>query len=302
MHNIPVALCFFNRPDCTKRVFQIVKQWKPNKIYLVSDGPRIGRNENDTINSLRLYLENEIKWKCNIVRLYSDTNMGCSKKISSSLNYIFNHEKHCLILEDDCLPSNTFYSFCQNSLKFTNKEITSISGTYLGRAKNDSCGLCLYHLIWGWLGTSYAWENYSWDLKAIDIERIKKLEKLYGKNIIDYDIWFKMYDTIIKNPDYTWDYQFHICNLVNEKKSIFPYRNLIKNIGFDERATHTTSKDHQFSNIKLDNIDSSKIVINNHPDLNYTKLVQTDFFSNKTTIRNIKHKVFFKFNKFLKKL
>ena len=43
--DIPVTLIFFNRPDTTAEVFAKIRKAAPTKLYLVSDAPRTGNEE-----------------------------------------------------------------------------------------------------------------------------------------------------------------------------------------------------------------------------------------------------------------
>ena len=48
----------------------------------------------------------------------------------------------------------------------------------------------------------------------------------------------KVYNNIID----TWDFQWKFACIINKGLSIIPSKNLISNIGFDKKATHTTTK------------------------------------------------------------
>lgn len=60
----------------------------------------------------------------------------------------------------------------------------------------------------------------------------------------------------------TWDYKWLFCFFYNNLVSINPSVNLIKNIGFDQRATHTKNVDSVSANIENKDIDFKLI----HPD------------------------------------
>ena len=61
--DIPVLFCTFNRLECTKRVFERIREVKPAKMYLVSDGPRENIvDEEKKVNSIRRYREAYVQW------------------------------------------------------------------------------------------------------------------------------------------------------------------------------------------------------------------------------------------------
>ena len=40
----PVALIIFNRPDSTEKVFEAIRQAKPQKLFVIADGPSSRKN------------------------------------------------------------------------------------------------------------------------------------------------------------------------------------------------------------------------------------------------------------------
>ena len=63
---------------------------------------------------------------------------------------------------------------------------------------------------------------------------------------------------ILKNID-TWDYQWFYTIWKNRGYTIQPTINLIKNIGFDELATHTKSSNHTLNSMVASKKDFNKI-------------------------------------------
>jgi len=46
-----------------------------------------------------------------IIYEFSEKNLGCKIRISSGLNWVFSKVDHAIILEDDCIPDPSFFSF-----------------------------------------------------------------------------------------------------------------------------------------------------------------------------------------------
>ena len=59
----------------------------------------------------------QIDRDCEVHRLYRKQNMGCGKVVSEAITWLFNQENEGIILEDDCLPNESFFSFCQAMLE-----------------------------------------------------------------------------------------------------------------------------------------------------------------------------------------
>lgn len=128
---IPLVFIIFNRPDTTEIVFKKIKEYKPKKLYIISDGPRDNNTKDiENCKKTRKIVE-DINWDCQIFKKYSDVNLGCGINISSGLDWVFNQEEMAIILEDDCLPANGFFEYCAELLiKYKNEpNIMHIGGT-----------------------------------------------------------------------------------------------------------------------------------------------------------------------------
>src|SRR6185369_17048088 len=109
----PVALLVFNRPEETSRVFAAIREARPLQLFIIADGPRSSRpNEQNRCAMVRQIVE-QVDWPCQVERLYSETNLGCRKRVASGLDWVFSRVEEAMILEDDCLPDQAFFRYCQ---------------------------------------------------------------------------------------------------------------------------------------------------------------------------------------------
>ena len=135
-----ILLLFFNRLDTTLATLEQIAKVKPPRLYLAADGSR-NEQEKAQIAHLRKEVTGYITWECEIYTRFLDTNLGCKMAVSSAISWFFSHEKQGIILEDDCLPSLSFFRFCDELLeryKYEEK-IFMISGwSALDFAKNTS--------------------------------------------------------------------------------------------------------------------------------------------------------------------
>ena len=113
--DIPILLIIYNRFETTEKVFSSIKDVKPSKLYLVSDGPK-DISDKTKINELRDHILNNISWDCEFKSMLRDSNLGCKESVSSGIDWFFNNEDMGIILEDDCLPSKSFFYFCEELL------------------------------------------------------------------------------------------------------------------------------------------------------------------------------------------
>ena len=107
----PILLLLFNRPIETKILFDRLRLLKPSKIYINQDGPRINFLKDKILCQEVKKLIKDIDWQCDIKTKFSEINLGCRTSVSSAISWFFQNEEEGIILEDDCIPSKTFFYF-----------------------------------------------------------------------------------------------------------------------------------------------------------------------------------------------
>jgi GR25 family glycosyltransferase involved in LPS biosynthesis len=279
--NVPILFIIFNRPDYAQVVFNEIKKIKPKKLYIAADGPR-KCNENDLINcSKTREIINQINWGCDVKTLFRQENLGCKISISSAITWFFKNELSGIILEDDCLPEQSFFWFCEELLEKykNNKKVMMISGTsYLfNKAKfKESYFFTNFFAIWGWATWRRAWDLYDINMNGWeDYKKNQKLLKIYKDQIFTNFIE-SMGHGAYYNLVNTWDFQWFFSCLKNECYTIMPKFNLISNIGVS--GTHSDNQTStQFFPTKPINL--RKLV---HP-----KEVNLDYYLNSVIYKNI---------------
>jgi hypothetical protein len=276
----PVLFLVFNRPETTSIVFETIRRAKPPKLYIASDGPRENKeNEENLVQDVRKIVQN-IDWLCEVHTLFRTKNLGCKLAVSSAITWFFDKEDKGIILEDDCLPSLSFFWYCEFMLnRFLNDEqVFLISGD--GRVSSkikiaSDIAYCKYPMIWGWASWSRVWKKY--DVYITNWPNIK--HKIIEKHNKNYNklFWLNTFELLYDNKINTWDYQLAFLLQENEAFCIIPKYNLVSNIGFGEGATHTFDKNSINANvlsneielpINLNIIKSNNIKINNYFDEN----------------------------------
>lgn len=241
----PVAFLIFNRPDTTQRVFEAIRQAKPPKLLVVADGPRGDRPEEVEKCAAAREIIETVDWDCEILKNYSDINLGCKNRVSSGLDWVFEQVESAIILEDDCLPDPSFFPFCEELLnKYRDdKRVMMISGNNFQLGKNrteNSYYFSQYCHIWGWATWRRAWEYYDVDINLWpEIRDGNWLSDIFANNflVVQYRkrILQKMYEQLVD----TWDYQWSFACWTQSGLSIMPNKNLVSNIGFRSDASRT---------------------------------------------------------------
>ena len=255
----PVTFIIFNRPDTTKRVFEAIRQAKPPKLLVIADGHRINRpGEAEKCAAARAIIEG-VDWECEVLTNYSDINLGCGKRVSTGIDWVFNQVEEAIILEDDCLPDSSFFRFCELMLAEYrhDQRIMSISGTNnLGTSKSSiqSYYFSYYGGIWGWATWARAWKYYDYEMKLWNESEVRHLMRDILGSKEEYRNREKVFSATFEAKTVTWDYQWHFARLVQSGLSIVPTVNLISNLGFGEDSTHTSDSHSEFSNMKTQSI------------------------------------------------
>lgn len=244
----PVAFIIFNRPDTTERVFAEIAKARPPKLLVVADGARLDRpGEQDKVAQTRAIID-RVDWPCEVLTNYSEVNLGCKKRVSSGLDWVFETVEEAIILEDDCLPDPSFFRFCQEMLERYrhDQRVGMISGDNFQFGKTygmDSYYFSKYVHIWGWASWRDRWVG-SYDVEISSWKEIKEkgrvLELVGDAREVAY--WTKIFERVWRGKIDTWDYQWGFANWERNRVTCLPSVNLISNIGFGASATHTKTQ------------------------------------------------------------
>ncbi|MGN1216378.1 MAG: hemolysin activation protein [Phocaeicola sp.] len=243
-HDVGVAIIFFNRPNAVKRVFESVARARPSKLFLIQDGSR-GEKDDAKVAECRKVVE-QVDWPCEVYRNYCEENLGCGKRMSSGISWVFEHVEKAIILEDDCVPSESFYPFCYELLeKYKDDErVLYISGlNHWGKTECDADYLFAYNgAIWGWATWRRAWEKFDYSVSAIQNRKVQEyllggVQPYYAAKQ-DVEKWIET-NTRVQNGERLsyWAHQWRLCKYLYHSLTIIPKENLIDNVG-DADPTH----------------------------------------------------------------
>ncbi len=254
--NTPVLFLLYNRPDFALKVFQQIRRVKPKKLYICVDG---AKDLNDDLNVEECRnVEFMVDWPCEIHRLYRSENLGCKDSVSNGISWFFKFESKGIILEDDCLPNDSFFHYCEELLNYYENDtsIGHISGAnFLHKNNNEeSYYFSNYSYSWGWATWRRAWQLYDKELKELPSTLNNNLYTKLNLSFKEKAYWnSRLIKTYLNKID-TWDYQWLYTLWTNNLKSIVPTKNLISNIGFDTRSTHTAIINPNVSHLKTTEI------------------------------------------------
>ena len=239
----PVAFILFRRPETTARVWEKIREARPAKLFLIADG---GRNEEEweKCRAARKVVET-IDWECEVHRNFSDTNLGCRNRVVSGLDWVFEQVEEAIILEDDCLPSSSFFRFCEELLirYKDDSRIMHVAGNNFqdGVLRGGaSYYFSKYAHIWGWATWRRAWSKREPGLKSWNSQRTRELIERNARTELEGLKLNYRFNLAHEEKINTWDYGWLFTVWINNGLSCIPNENLVANIGFGEGGTHTS--------------------------------------------------------------
>lgn len=300
-----VLFLVFNRLDATKQVFNAIRQAKPPRLYVAGDGARIkNKNEYKKVKEVRDYIMENINWECKVKTLFREQNLGCKYAVTEAISWFFENEKQGIILEDDCLPSQSFFWYCEELLeKYQNdNSVFLISGEthdseFLG--DGEDYAFCKYPLLWGWASWNRAWRSYDPEMQEWPKEQ-KEFINSISKNKYTKNFWKTNFARMYNKEIDTWDYQLAYLLLKKNGKCIFPKVNLVSNIGFGMEATRTSNPNSEAANRKRYEINLPlNHNINKKSEERINKFYDLNEFSLKPILFHLVNRTIYKFLKII---
>ena len=239
--DIPVLILFFNRPQQLGQVFTQVKKAKPSRLFLYQDGPRSDADL-PGIQACREVVA-DIDWECEVETLFQEKNFGCDPSEFISQKWAFSRVEKCVVLEDDDVPSVSFFSFCKEMLdRYQDDErITMISGFNVEEQTDDVEGDYFFTTnfsIWGWASWRRVvdqWdEHYTWLDNPVAVRQLEELIKERGYR----DDFLPMCRKHREQGKAFYETIFWAHLLLSGGLAIVPRKNMINNLGATADSTH----------------------------------------------------------------
>lgn len=245
--DVPVYLNFFNRPDTFAKVFEAVRIARPSKLFLACDGPRANRTDDIENVSKCKKIASNIDWECEVHQNYSEENLKCGMRMNTGITWAFEYVDRLIILEDDCVPSQDFFLFCEELLeKYKDDErIYMINAmNHLGMYKDTpnsyffGPGCC-----WGWATWKRAWDTMDFYMNFLKDEySMKCVERKYPFYKDAIRVGKDRMAILNSGGKLTaWTYQSGMACALQSQMAIVPSVNLITNIGLTADSEHAVS-------------------------------------------------------------
>ncbi len=244
--DISVLLVFFTRYELFRRVFEQVRRARPKRLFLYQDGPRADHPE-DMERILRCReIASGVDWDCEVHTLYQKENHGVDPSGYLADKWAFSMTDRCIVLEDDCLPSLSFFSFCARMLdKYENEpRVMLISGFNVEEVTRDVDSDYFFSsttFTWGWA----SWKRVvdMWDSSCPYLEDERKCRRI--QEYIDKKGLVRNMLHICRSHRDSGKAHFETILIANQYLrrglTIVPAVNLINNTGISGESSHFAS-------------------------------------------------------------
>lgn len=259
MEKLPVLVLAFNRADHVEQAMKAIQEYKPNRLYLECDGPRLHKEgELEAVKSTRQTMLKMVDWPCEIKTLFREENLGCAHAVYDAISWFFEQEEYGCIIEDDIVVSQDFFKLCEDLLpKYKHDEKimqisarntsfrTDITNTYV----YSQCFHC-----WGWATWRRAWNKM--DMSMSEAPRISyfylinRLGLFRGLMMKYY--FMKSYKDI--NNCTSWATRWYLTILAHDALVLCPGVNLALNIGMDSGTHYEKGDEDPYRGLKIEKI------------------------------------------------
>lgn len=250
LRELPILFVIFNRKDIAYKSLLSIRKLQPKHIFIACDGPRKNKiGEEDLVCKTRETILKAIDWECEVKLLFQEKNLGCGFGVYSAIEWFFNNVEYGVILEDDCIATQSFFRYAYEMLiRYKDDErIGMIAGTNpVFYDSPHSIIFSKYKSCWGWGTWRRAWKNMDLSMSWRNGSQINDIISNCGYRGKDSGIWRYKLRCIDRKFVSAWDWQWYFSLSAQNQLCIYPKYNQISNIGDDAEATHTS-----FSNITL---------------------------------------------------
>lgn len=284
MSKIPVLVLAFNRADHVREAMKAIREYKPDRLYLECDGPRLHKaSEKAAVEETRKAMIDAVDWPCEVKTLFREENLGCANAVYGAISWFFDNEKWGVIIEDDVVVGQDFFRLCEDLLpRYEHEErIMEISAEnhYPNSKDANRYFYSVDFKCWGWATWARAWKRMDMKMTKWPNQSLLKLVRAFGifKGCMMYYYWNSTYRNIEKSTSWATRWAFVI--FAEDGLCIIPGVNLAVNIGTDCGAHYGKDDVNPYAHLRVENM-SFPLEYNDVIELDkmQRKLSNKDFF------------------------
>ena len=236
----PLLLLVYNRPDLTASTLSRVLAQRPHRLYVAGDGPR-GEEDRAAVEATRRLVRELVPDNVELHTMWREDNLGCKRAVEGAITWFFEHEDQGIVIEDDCVPGDSFFPFMELMLERyrADERIMHVSGYAHHPEDGDGYYFDRVPAVWGWATWRRSWDRYQGDIPRMTEDQRSRLRGGFASNS-EATYYTDKFDEVARGDLDSWAFAWVFSVITNHGLCVRPTRNLVENIGVgDERATHT---------------------------------------------------------------
>lgn len=255
----PILLLAFNRPDLLEQAIAPLDAVRPHRVFLALDGPRAHvRDESVLVQNCEDLVRAAVgRWDgCELRVLRRTENLGMKRACVGAIDWFFSQVDAGIIIEDDCVADPSFFRFASELLDRYREDshVMGVCGTNPIGAPEVRGGASYRFVrnfgVWGWATWARAWAHNDSDLLLSGRRDVAEVLRRQGcSSIPRRRFWERLLAAVADGRNPNWDFPWTFSMWREGGLCIRPDRNLVGNIGHDERATQTTVADPRLSRL-----------------------------------------------------
>lgn len=233
----PILLIVFNRPESTFQVFERIGRAKPPRLYIAADGPESQNASDAELCAQVRAVREKVSWPCEVKTWYPDEHFGPDRGVAVAVDWFFQNEAEGIILEDDCLPEEAFFSFCDELLERyrDDNRVMHVCGINpLGSWDREPYGYYFsrHATSGGWAGWRRAWQLKGFSKARYEAIRGHGFFDEYFPTSAEKLRWFEVFNSLSENPDpqARWRDRWAFSRFIQSGLSIVPRQSLVAHL------------------------------------------------------------------------
>lgn len=252
----PILIVCYARPHSTAMILEAVLASRPNShVYVSLDGvkeladSRVLRLRGEVVEVVEKFYPS-----LDITFINRQQNLGTNRNIEAAIETVFLEHDRVVVVEDDCLPSASFFDFCDWGLnRFrSSASVLMIQGANhfrwpLNSLRGNHMLSQLSH-VWGWATWRDKWESPSEINRSLRSATRQDLMMTLSRKLpfARYrKAWLKFWDS---EKEMSWDISLQFRIWREDLLVVCPGINLVRNIGFDSVASNSNAIPDHFQN------------------------------------------------------
>ena len=241
--NEPVLVVAFRRPDRLADVLERIRESGATRIYVAVDGPRT----DDDLQAVTATQDvaRAIDWAEHVDLRFRATNLGCRNGVIDAITWFLTCEPRGLIIEDDSMPSQSFFQFAHEMLAKhdADDQVLAVTGENLTHQRISLAESSYRYCKGGPCSAWGTWRSRWMPFVEVRPDRhpgrlLVHLNATPGQRFTQSLYWTALMVANKTRAMDSWAYAFMIYGVLTRRVTVTPNANLVEDRGVGESASH----------------------------------------------------------------